>query len=133
MWAGLAKMADPDAAIRATRAYQILPEVLVKPVAWGLPVIEIALGVLLIVGLATRAAAACSAIFLLAYIAGIASVWARGLQIDCGCFGGGGFSPHVHTWQYLSEILRDALLVGLAALITFGPNSVYALDNWNDR
>ena len=133
VWAGLAKFADPDTAIRATRAYQILPEVLVKPFAWGLPLVEIALGVLLIVGLASRAAAAVSALILVVFIAGIASVWARGLQIDCGCFGGGGFSAHVNAWQYFSEIARDALLVGLAALVAFGAPSRYALDNLADH
>ena len=36
-WAALAKISDPDAAVRAVRAYQLLPEALVRPVAWGLP------------------------------------------------------------------------------------------------
>ena len=133
IWAGLAKFADPDSAVRATRAYQILPEVLVKPFAWGLPLVEIALGILLLVGLASRAAAACSALILVVFIAGIASVWARGLQIDCGCFGGGGFSAHVDAWQYFSEIARDGLLVGVATLVALGPPSRYALDNLAGR
>src|SRR5271165_6682866 len=90
IWAGLAKLSDADAAVRAVRAYRILPEVLVKPFAWGLPMVEIALGVLLIVGLGSRIAAGISGVVLIVFIAGIASVWARGLQIDCGCFGGGG-------------------------------------------
>jgi len=133
IWAGLAKFADPDSAVRATRAYQILPEALVKPFAWGLPLVEIALGFLLLAGLASRAAAAFSALILVVFIAGIASVWARGLQIDCGCFGGGGFSAHVDGWQYVSEIARDALLVGVAAFVALGPPSLYALDNLAGR
>ena len=104
-----------------------------KPFAWGLPLVEIALGVLLLAGLASRAAAACSAVILVVFIAGIASVWARGLQIDCGCFGGGGFSAHVDGWQYVSEIARDALLLGLSAFVAFGPPSLYALDNLAGR
>ena len=111
------------------RAYRILPEALVKPFAWGLPMVEVALGALLVVGLGSRIAAGISGVVLLMFIAGIASVWARGLQIDCGCFGGGGFSAHVTGWQYFSEIGRDALLVGVAGLITFGPPSRFALDN----
>jgi uncharacterized membrane protein YphA (DoxX/SURF4 family) len=133
VWAGLAKFGDPDAAVRATRAYQILPEAFVKPFAWGLPLVEIALGILLIAGLASRATAAVSGLILLVFIAGIASVWARGLQIDCGCFGGGGFSSHVDGWQYLSEIARDALLFGMAGFVALGPRSRYALDNLAGR
>src|SRR6476659_3848663 len=89
-WAGLAKLADPDAAVRAVRAYELFPEALVKPVAWGLPFVELALAVLLLVGLATRPAAWASVVLLLVFLGATASVWARGLQIDCGCFGGGG-------------------------------------------
>src|SRR5262249_58066732 len=60
-WAGVAKLGDPDAAVRAVRAYDILPETFVKPFAWGLPFVELALAVLLLVGLATRPAAWASA------------------------------------------------------------------------
>jgi hypothetical protein len=52
-WAALAKISDPDAAVRAVRAYQLLPEALVRPVAWGLPFAELALALLLAVGLST--------------------------------------------------------------------------------
>src|SRR6202022_4447463 len=89
-WAGVAKLGDPDAAVRAVRAYDILPEGLVKPLAWGLPFVELALAVLLLLGLATRPAAWASVVLLLVFLGATASVWARGLQIECGCFGGGG-------------------------------------------
>ena len=49
-------------------------------------------GVCLVLGLLTRAAAVLSALLFVAFIVGIASAWARGLQIECGCFGGGGTS-----------------------------------------
>ena len=45
--AGMLKLPDPAAAVRAVRAYRLLPEVLVAPVAFGLPVIEIAVGLAL--------------------------------------------------------------------------------------
>ena len=92
-WAALAKISDPDAAVRAVRAYQLLPEALVRPVAWGLPFAELVLAVLLAVGLATRLAAAGSAVLLGLFMVAIAAAWARGLQIHCGCFGGGGPQP----------------------------------------
>ena len=47
-------------------------------------------GLCLLCGLVTRVAAVVSAVLQLAFIIGISSAWARGLQIDCGCFGGGG-------------------------------------------
>ena len=44
------------------------------------------------------------------FIIAIAQAWARGLSIDCGCFGGGGTVDPSQT-RYLEEILRD---IGLA-------------------
>src|SRR3712207_9366258 len=83
-------MPDPAAAERAVRAYQLLPEALVGPVAFGLPVVEIVVGLALLVGVSVRAAALASAALMAVFLAAVGQAWARGLQIDCGCFGGGG-------------------------------------------
>ena len=55
--AGALKVPDPAAAVRAVRAYQLLPEPLVAPVAFGLPVVEIAVGLALLLGVFVRTAA----------------------------------------------------------------------------
>ena len=127
-WAALAKVADPDAAVRAVRAYQLLPEPLVSPVAWGLPFAELALALLLAVGLATRLAAAFSAVLLGVFMVAIASAWARGLQIHCGCFGGGGAATGVQAGDYLMELVRDAALLAVAVGLAWRPYSRLALD-----
>ena len=53
-------MADPQASVAAVGAYELLPAGLETVVGWGLPFAEIALGLLLLAGVATRAAAAAS-------------------------------------------------------------------------
>jgi uncharacterized membrane protein YphA (DoxX/SURF4 family) len=128
VWAALAKISDPDAAVRAVRAYQLLPEALVHPVAWGLPFAELALAVLLAAGLATRLAGACSAVLLGVFMVAIASAWARGLQIHCGCFGGGGPASGVDARDYLVELVRDAGLLAVAVALAWRPHSRLALD-----
>jgi uncharacterized membrane protein YphA (DoxX/SURF4 family) len=127
-WAGLAKISDADAARRAVRAYELFPEVMVEPVAWGLPFVEIGLAVLLLLGLAARPAAWISAVLFLAFIVMIGSAWARGLSIDCGCFGGGGAKDAVNAGDYALEMIRDLVFVGLALLVALGPTSPLALD-----
>ena len=127
IWAGLAKVTDPDAAVLSVRAYRLLPEVLVRPVAWGLPFLELALAVLLLAGIANRIAGAVSAGLLLVFMLGIASAWARGLQIDCGCFSGGGPDSSVDAARYLGELLRDAGLLLAAAYLVWRPQSRFAL------
>jgi uncharacterized membrane protein YphA (DoxX/SURF4 family) len=125
--AGGLKVADPRAAVQAVRAYQLLPESLEVGVGWALPFLEIALGLLLAVGLCTRAAAAATAVLLLAFVAAIGSAAARGLSIDCGCFGGGGTVAPGET-RYGSEIARDVALLALAGWLVRHPRSRLSLD-----
>lgn len=127
-YAGYSKVTEPLAAARAVRAYQILPESLVRPVGYGLPFLEIALALLLLVGLAARFSGAAAALLMLVFIGGIASVWARGIAIDCGCFGGGGQVAAGET-QYPLDILRDAGLVLASAWIALFPPGRLALDS----
>jgi uncharacterized membrane protein YphA (DoxX/SURF4 family) len=128
-WAGAAKISDPAAAAQAVRAYRILPEGLVRPFGYGLPFVELAIALLLLVGLGVRIAAAVSALLLLVYIAAIGSVWARGISIDCGCFGGGGAVAASKT-AYLQEILRDAGFLLLAGWLLWRPRGRFAVDTW---
>jgi uncharacterized membrane protein YphA (DoxX/SURF4 family) len=127
--AGLLKISDPDQAVRAVQAYQILPQSLTHIVGYGLPLLEISLGLLLLLGLATRLAAVFAGVFMLVFIVAVSSAWIRGLSIECGCFGGGGaIDPAGKNWRYLSEILRDLLFMGLASWIFVFPASRLALD-----
>ena len=125
--AGGLKLADPQVAVQAVRAYRLLPSALEAPVGWGLPALEIALGLLLGVGLFTRVAAMAAAVLLTVFIAGVASAAARGLSIDCGCFGGGGTVAPGET-KYASEILRDVGLLVLAGWLVWKPESRFSLD-----
>jgi protein-disulfide isomerase len=128
--AGIAKVGDPAGSVRAVRAYQVLPEFLVKGLGYGLPYLEIALGVLLIVGLATRLVAIISALLFVVYIVGIAQAAARGLQIDCGCFGGGGALKAGQTTTYTWDLIRDVLLLIGSGLLAWWPLSKYSADDW---
>jgi len=129
LWAGLAKIGDPAASVRAVRAYRVLPEWLAHGVGYGLPFIELALAVLLLVGLAVRLAAVVSAALLLVFLAGMVSAAARGLQIECGCFGGGGELAAGQSASYTLEILRDAALLLVALALARWPRSRWAVDN----
>jgi uncharacterized membrane protein YphA (DoxX/SURF4 family) len=124
--AGALKLPDPAASVRAVRAYRLLPESLVHLAAFGLPVIEIAVGLALVVGVFVRTAAVLSAVMLAGYIAAIASAWARGLQIDCGCFGGGGQVAAGQT-AYPGEVARDSALLLVAVLLARWPTSRLSL------
>jgi uncharacterized membrane protein YphA (DoxX/SURF4 family) len=125
--AGMLKLPDPAAAVRAVRAYRLLPEVLVAPVAFGLPVIEIAVGLALLAGVFVRTAAVASAVLLIIFLAAVGSAWGRGLQIDCGCFGNGGAVAAGETAAYPTEVLRDTALLVVALALARWPRSRLAL------
>lgn len=124
--AGLLKLPDPAESVRVVRNYRLLPEAVVSVVGYGLPVFEIVLGLLLVVGLAARAAATASAALLVLFTLGIASVWVRGLDIDCGCFGGGGGSAGAA--DYGADIARDLLLLAAALLVVVRGPGPFSLD-----
>ena len=124
--AGALKLPDPAAAVRAVRAYRLLPEALVAPVAFGLPVVEIAVGLALLLGVFVRTAAIASSVLLAVFIVGVGSAWARGLQIDCGCFGNGGQVAAGQT-AYPAEVARDVALLIVALALARWPRSRWAL------
>ena len=126
--AGWLKVTSPVASARAVRAYQILPYDLAGYVGYALPVVEILVGLLLVAGLFTRASAAVGALLMLAFIIGIISAWARGLSLDCGCFGGGGTIAASQT-QYPWEVLRDLGLAACAVWLVVRPHTSYSLDH----
>ncbi|WP_349817056.1 MauE/DoxX family redox-associated membrane protein [Frankia sp. Cppng1_Ct_nod] len=131
--AGILKIGDPQGMVHSVRAFRILPESLVHPVAYAVPFVEIALGLLLLVGLAVRVGAVVSALLLAVYIAAIASAAARGLHIECGCFSAGGNLTADAPTHYAEEIIRDSLLLLASGLLVRWPASAFAIDRLLDR
>lgn len=126
-WAGFAKASSPAMSVLAVKGYQLVPDAAATIVGYGLPFLELALAVLLLTGLGTRIAAIGAAALFVVFIAGIASAWARGLSIDCGCFGGGGQIDPADT-RYPQEILRDVGILVLAGWAAVMPASRFAFD-----
>jgi uncharacterized membrane protein YphA (DoxX/SURF4 family) len=133
LWAGGSKVGDLAGSVRAVSAYQILPFDVSTAVGSMLPFAEVVIGVLLIAGFATRLAGVVSAALLGVFIAGITSAWARGLSIDCGCFGGGGALAAGESPQYVSELVRDGALLVAAALLVWRPATPWSVDGWLAR
>lgn len=127
--AGGLKILDPEGSRTAILAYRIIPPDLATGLAFLLPAFEIVLGIMLLIGFATRWAGLATALLMGLFVAGIASVWMRGYSIDCGCFGGGGEAdPEGKTWRYTSEILRDLLLMGMGVWLFFWPCTRLSVD-----
>ena len=104
------KLGDLNAVVAEVRQYGLLPEPLPIPFGYALPFGEVALGIMLLLGLFTRLAAAGGALLMIAFMIAVAfRLLTVGEAADCGCFGLLG--QEQLTWWTFG---RDALfLVGL--------------------
>ncbi len=126
--AAMSKFPDPAGNVRQVRAFQILPESIVPTVGHALPTVELVIGAALLLGLLTRAFAILAALFFIAFIIGISAAWARGLEINCGCFGSHGVPANPQR-QYAIDIARDLGLLICCAWLIVWPRTRLALDN----
>jgi uncharacterized membrane protein YphA (DoxX/SURF4 family) len=125
--AGYLKVDKLEVSQMAVRSYELLPIPIANFLGQTLPLFEVVIGLLLILGAATRVVAALGGFTMFIFIIAIGQAWARGLNIDCGCFGGGGTVAPGET-RYLQEILRDAGLVAMALFLLRYPVSKFSVD-----
>ncbi|HEX8228875.1 MAG TPA: DoxX family protein [Chloroflexia bacterium] len=87
--AGLAKLGLPFAMAESIRAYEMgLPPFMVDFMANVLPPVELGVGIWLLMGLFTRFSAGITAALMVVFTIAVTQAWVRGLDINCGCFGG---------------------------------------------
>lgn len=112
--AGAAKLRDPAGFAVAIANYRFLSE-LAPWLAVTLPTVEILVGAMLLVApVRWRASAALAALALLTmFTVAVAQARARGINVDCGCFGGA--AGAVTGWT----VARDVVLM-LAAATLYG-------------
>ena len=107
----MAKLADRRGAREAVLALGA-PRALVVPVAAGLPLVELAVTVALLISPTALAGAVGALVLLAVFVAGIGRSLARGRQPDCRCFGQLHSAPV--TWKTL---VRNLTLAGVAVLV----------------
>ena len=125
--AGGLKIANLQKSAMSVRAYEILPVGLANFLGYVLPWVEIGMGLLLIVGVAVSIVGLLGALTMFAFVIAIAQAWARGLSIDCGCFGGGGQVDPEET-KYLSTILRDIGFLLLGVYLYYFPKGKFGIE-----
>jgi uncharacterized membrane protein YphA (DoxX/SURF4 family) len=83
-YAGMVKLMDPKSFAKIISQYDLIPEVLLAPVAIGLPIFEVLAGLGLILNIRGSLTAIFSMLVLFVFV-----LWygiLNDLSIDCGCF-----------------------------------------------
>ncbi len=113
LWAAYTKLRDPWMVFAMEiDAMHILPGSMLEGVARGLPWIELAIGVLLAVGLFTRYVALLATLLLAGFLSVLVFLYLKGFQGDCGCFGPGEqLGP--------KTLARDGVLVALSVWVAW--------------
>lgn len=125
--AGGLKITNLQQSAMSVRAFELLPVAVANFMGYVLPWVEVGMGLLLVVGVAVSIVGLLGALTMFAFVIAIAQAWARGLSIDCGCFGGGGEVAPEDT-KYLSAILRDIGFFSLGIYLYYFPKGKFGLD-----
>jgi putative oxidoreductase len=89
IYAGADKLRDPLQFADSIAAFAILPAVSINLLAMGLPPFEIACGLLMLARPTRRVGALALMLTSVVFFSALVSALARGLTLDCGCFGVG--------------------------------------------
>ena len=114
VWTGWEKAREPITFLNNIRSFHILPDPYAAWVAMGLPWLEIFAGAALVLGVCVEGGLAMIAGMLAVFLWAIIYSLQRGLDINCGCFGGAD-----GTSDFRELITRDVtlLVVALGLLI----------------
>jgi putative oxidoreductase len=113
IYAGLDKMRDPLQFADSVAGFGILPTFLIIPFALALPPFEVLCSLVMIATPTRRVAALALTLVTAMFFIALASALARGLTLDCGCFGVGAPS-RPRMWL---EATLDLVLFGAAAFV----------------
>ncbi len=110
-YAGAAKLGDPAAFATSIEHFRLVPPVGAALLAVYLPWLELVLAGGLLLERGKRPAALLSGLLFAAFTLVLASAWARGLDVECGCFG-----RDTTTSVYVA-LARNLVLIAAAAVV----------------
>lgn len=115
LYAGIAKVREPWLQFAVSiETFKIVPETWLEPIARILPWCEIGLGIALIPGILARWFSLFATGMLTWFLFIGVRAYAKGLTVDCGCFGSGGGAI---DWKWFVE---HAAMLALGLAVTAG-------------
>ena len=125
IFSGVVKLNDPQAFAFAIKGFKLVEShTLISQATFSIPWTEILIGVLLVLGLWTRAAAGAMLVMLVVFTGAVVSVIARDIDTTCGCFG-----KFMGSKIDGSTITRNAVLLLLTFAVFFNKGGWLTLDS----
>lgn len=121
---GVTKILDPKGFANEIGNYDLLPNILLNIPAIILPWVEFLVGFMLIIGIKVRTNSFIAGVLLLIFTLGVISAWARGLDINCGCF-----SAIKEEKVGLSKVLQNTGLILLTLISYINKSTKFKLAN----
>ncbi len=120
LWAGVAKLTHREDFFNSVANYHLLPVNAAYHLAVLIPRVEIVVALLLLTPLRLARWLGLLSYFalLVVFTGGLVSLWARGMHVGCGCFGGTGDSHP--AWSVLRNVGLLALVVLAASQLRRG-------------
>ena len=122
IFSGIEKIADPAGFSESILNYKLLPESWVNLAGIILPWIELTAGLLLLFGISVKENAFIISSLLIIFIIAVGISIARGLNIDCGCFGTSG-----GTKVGFTKIGENILLLALGFVLMIYNSTLFSL------
>ena len=128
--AGLAKISDPVRFMLTLREFKLFPETVIPFLALYLPWLEFVLGLFLIIGLLYRPSALLLACLNTLFVIAILTVIARGMEIDCGCFGFLADTLNIPNSADMKTVVRNLFFIGMCLYIFFAKRTLLSMDDY---
>lgn len=121
---GFSKLIDLNSFVQTIESFQITPISVSISLAILLACLESGSGLMMLIGFQTKVSSGIAVILLIIFLAAIIPVLTTGQEIDCGCFGS---LSHDRVGSGL--LIRDVILLGLAAFLYMEKSHKWSLDN----
>jgi len=126
VYAALGKVPNMAAFAEDVANYRLVPAAAVPALGSALVGVELLAGLALVAGVAARGAALVVSVLLGAFVVALSQALVRGIDLDCGCFGGKG----PVSW---SAVARDLVLLGGGLLVVWlGPGRLRP-ERWSEQ
>ncbi|OHD69429.1 MAG: hypothetical protein A2W19_05845 [Spirochaetes bacterium RBG_16_49_21] len=133
LFAGGIKIYDPESFGGLIARYDILPRILAGYAAVLIPVLEMVIGLLLVVGYKVRASSLMAVFLMALFIVSIGLNLMRGRSFDCGCFDvrriGLDINETISAWL----VVRDSVFLVAFALLFSAERHLFSLENYCEK